>query len=248
MARADAMIEGSTVAVVSSTVAPSALPNHDGPRTSLSPEVRLEQTRGTVASLVAQGVQEIIIADNSPGNWLRDRASVLGPARVLHLDQPPIKNKGLGELWLLLSALGELPADRPILKISGRYRVGTPTDLALVGDDDIAARVPADSPNEISTRCYLMRSKAVAARLWPRALDEFYADQCRIVGPRSLLRIVRNSIWPLEDSFQYSDPNTLSLEQASMRAIRHLGLRLRNVPNVNVEGILGSWGNPPIKE
>jgi hypothetical protein len=237
------------IAVVSSTVAPSTLPSHDGLRTTLTPELRLEQTCGTVASLVAMGTKEIIIADNSPGTWLRDRAAALAPARVLHLNQPPIKNKGIGELWLLLGALDSLADNVPILKISGRYRVGTATELSLSGDADIAAKLHGDGASaEISTRCYLVRNRSVAGSLWERALDEIYAERSRIVGPRSLMRIIRNSIHPLTDNFRYADPNTLSVEQASLRAIRRLGLRLRPVANLDVEGVLGSWTNPLVRE
>jgi hypothetical protein len=237
------------IAVVSSTISPSALPSHDGARTTLSREVRLEQTRATVASLLAFGAREIFIADNSPGAWVLEQKAVLSPARVMHMDQPPIRNKGIGELWLLLGALDSLPEGEPILKISGRYRVGAETGLALRDGDDIAAKVHRDGPSgEISTRCYLLRDRSVAARLWQRSLDELYAERSRIVGPRSLLRIVRNSMHPECDSFPYSDPNTLSLEQASLRAIRHLKLGLRAVANLGVEGTLGSWTNPLVKE
>jgi hypothetical protein len=237
------------IAVVSSTVAPSPLPSHDGARTTLSPEQRLDQTRETVASLVALGATDIFIADNSPGPWLRDRASVLAPARVLHLNQPPIRNKGIGELWLLLGSLEVLPEDAPVLKISGRYRIGAGTGLALREGDDIAARIQGGgATGEISTRCYLVRNKSVAARLWQRSLDEVYAERSRIMGPRSLLRIIRNSVRPGRDDFPYSDPNTLSLEQASYRAIGHLGLRMRPIANLDVSGTLGSWTNPLVKE
>jgi hypothetical protein len=237
------------IALVSSTVSPSTLPSHDGARTTLSPEVRLEQTRDTVASLVALGARQIIIADNSPGPWLRERPAALAPARVIHMDQPPIRNKGIGELWLLLGAVGSLPEDEPILKISGRYRIGAETELSLRDGDDIAARVHRGGAcGEISTRCYLLRSRSVAERLWQRSLDEVYAERSRIVGPRSLARIIRNSMRPGADDFPYSDPNTLSLEQASFRAIRHLRLRLRAVSHLGVDGTLGSWTNPLVKE
>jgi hypothetical protein len=237
------------IAIVSSTVAPSGLPGHDGARTTLTPEVRLEQTKGTVASLVAAGARSIIIADNSPGSWFRERAAVLAPAQVLHMSQPPIRNKGIGELWLLLSALETLPEDQPIMKISGRYRVGPATDLRLGDGDDIVAKVSGSpTSGEMSTRCYLMRNRAVAAAFWERSLDEFYAERSRIVGPRSLIRILRNSINPQKDNFHYADTSTLSLEQASLKAIRHLGLHLRIVAKLDVEGILGIWKNPLITE
>ena len=237
------------IAVVSSTVAPSVLPSHDGARTTLSPQTRLEQTRGTVDLLLALGATQIIIADNSPGEWLRGHAGILAPARVLCLSQPPIRNKGIGEMWLLAAALGELPENEPIMKISGRYRVGVGTGLRLGAADDIAARVyRRGSSQEISTRCYLMRDRGVASRFWERTLDEMYAERSRIAGPRSLVRIVRNSIRPDQDAFHYSDPNTLSVERAAFKAIRGLGLRLKPVEDLGVEGTLGSWTNPDIRE
>lgn len=236
------------IAIVSSTVAPSTLPSHDGARTTLTPEVRLEQTQGTIASLVALGAREIFLADNSPGHWLRDRAAALAPARLLSFSQPPIRNKGIGEMWLLLGALESLPENEPILKISGRYRVGPGTGLKLRDGDDVAGKVYIHGRvRSLSTRCYLMRDRAVAARLWERTLDEIYAEQARIHGPRSLLRILQNSLRPAQDKLRYGDP-TAAVETAVYNAIRHLPLRLHEIEHLDVEGILGSWINPVVKE
>lgn len=236
------------IAIVSSTVAPSALPSHDGARTTLTPEVRLEHTQGTIASLVALGAREIFIADNSSGHWLRDRAAALAPAQLLSFSQPPIRNKGIGEMWLLLGALGSLPENEPILKISGRYRVGPATGLRLREGDEVAGKVYVHGRvRSLSTRCYLMRDRAVASRLWERTLDEIYAEHARIHGPRSLLRIIQSSLRPGRDHFHYSDPDT-AVETAIYNAIRHLPLRLHEVGHLDVDGILGSWINPIVKE
>lgn len=236
------------IAIVSSTIAPSALPSHDGARTTLTPEVRLEHTQGTIASLVALGVRKIYVADNSAGNWLRDRAAKLAPARILHFSQPPIRNKGIGEMWLLLGALESLPENEPILKISGRYRVGPATGLKLRDGDDVAGKVYVNGRvRSLSTRCYLMRDRAVAVRLWERTLDEIYAEQARIHGPRSLLRILQSSLRPGQDRLRYGDP-TAAVETAIYNAIRHLPLRLHEIKHLDVEGILGSWINPVVKE
>jgi hypothetical protein len=235
------------IAIVSSTVAPSTLPSHDGTRTTFTPEQRLKQTRGTVASLVELGANEIFLADNSAGGWLRGREKELAPARVLHFDHPPIRNKGIGEMWLLLGALPSLPDGVPILKISGRYRVGRDTELAL-DKSDVAAKIYAKgNRREISTRCYLLRDRAIAQRFWERTLDEIYAPQARIVGPRSLWRMIQNSLRPGRDAFRYGDPPG-SVETAAYNAIQLLGLRLRPIEHLAVEGILGSWINPPVKE
>jgi len=237
------------IAVVSSTVAPSALPTHDGLRTTLSPEKRLEQTKATVASLVAFGARRVLVADNSPGSWLAERPGQLGPAEVIHLRHPVFGNKGVGEQWLLLAVADLLPEDEPIIKISGRYLLNKSSELRIEGDDDIAGKIyPEGRTHTLSTRAYLLRNKAVALRFWGRALDEVYAQPARIMGARSLIRIVGNSLRPERDGYAYSDPSTLSLEHAAYRAIRNLGLKLRAVGTLGVEGNYGSFTNQAVSE
>lgn len=236
------------IAIVSSTIAPSALPSHDGARTTLSPAVRLEHTKGTIASLVALGTRQIFVADNSVDRWLQSHAASLAPAHILSFSQPPIRNKGIGEMWLLLGALPSLPDNEPILKISGRYRIGPGTGLRLRDGDEVAGKVYANGRvRSLSTRCYLMRDRSVATRLWERTLDEIYAEQARICGPRSLLRILKSSLRPEHDQLRYSDPTT-AVETAIYKAIRYLPLQLHEIEHLAVEGILGSWINPVVKE
>lgn len=236
------------IAVVSSTIAPSAQPGRDGARTTFTREERLEHTRGTIASLQAAGLRDILVVDNSPGDWVREHAASLAPARVLHCGHPAYSNKGIGEMWLLLAALEQLPAGVPILKISGRYRLGPQSPLFQPSTADVTARVyAAQGRPEISTRGYVLRDRAVAARYWPRVLDEMYAQSSRVVGPRSLWRILRNSWRPAHDAYNYSDPPA-AVEHAAYDAIRHLGLSLRAVDHLALEGVIGSGQNPPMKE
>lgn len=236
------------IAVVSSTIAPSALPSHDGARTTFSPEERLGHTRDTVASLRAAGINDIIIADNSAGGWRENWTRSLEPARVLHFDHHPFRNKGIGEIWLLRAALEQLPAGTPVMKISGRYRIGPKSPLLAPPKADVVARVyQHGGRREISTRCYVLRDRAVAERLWPRTLDEIYAQQFRIVGPRSLLGYFRRLLLPPKDSDRSGDPPA-SVEIATYDAIKHLGLSLTAVSHLDVEGILGSWVNPEVAE
>jgi hypothetical protein len=236
------------IAIVSSTIAPSSVPSHDGERSNIPPATRLMHTKETIASLLAMGVQRIYLADNSPGTWVRERAAELAPAQLLFFEHPPIRNKSIGEIWLLLGALESLPENEPILKISGRYRIGVDTALRLREGDDVVGRVYRHGRNHtLSTRCYLMRNRAVAAQLWERTVDEIYADAARIHGPRSLWRIVRNSLNPSGDSLRYSDPG-ISLETATYRAIRNLSLQLNRVDYLAVQGIIGKWGNEAISE
>ena len=236
------------IAVVSSCVAPSTLPSHDGARTTLSPEVRLEHTRDTIDALLALGVKDILIADNSAGTWLIDRAADLAPARLFPFTQPPFCNKGVGEMWLLLGMLPHLPDNEPIMKISGRYRVGPATELKLREGDDVAGKVYRHGRVlSLSTRCYLIRNRAVAQRLWMRTLDEMYAEHARVHGPRSLWRMAKDSLFPARDLFRYADPDS-AVETAIHHAIRRLPLRLNAVEFLDVQGILGSWINPEVKE
>ena len=236
------------IAIVSSTIAPSSLPSNDGERTNIPSTTRLMHTKETIASLLALGVHQIYLADNSPGHWVRERAAELAPAHLLFFEHPPIRNKSIGEIWLLLGALDSLPENEPILKISGRYRVGPDTNLRLRENDDVVGRVYQHGRNHaLSTRGYLMRNRAVAAQLWARTVDEIYADAARIHGPRSLWRIIRNSLNPSGDAFRYSDPS-ISLETATYRAIRHLSLRLNRIDHLAVQGIIGKWGNEAIIE
>jgi len=236
------------IALVSSTLAPSEQPSHDGARTTFSPAERLEQTRGTVASLLAAGIQEIIIADNSAGGWRGEWTPALAPARILHYSHPPFRNKGLGEMWLLIDALAHLPADVPMMKISGRYRVGPASPLLAAAGADVVARVYARGRRrEISTRCYVVRSRDVAARLWPAMLDEMYAQAGRIVGPRSLLDFAGGLWRPGQGATGPADPPA-AVELAAYDALRRLGLSLAEVDHLEVEGVLGSWINPAVKE
>lgn len=236
------------IAIVSSTIAPSLAPGHDGARTTLTPELRLEHTQGTIASLVAFGVRKIYVADNSAGSWLHDRAAALAPAEVLSFSQPPIRNKSIGEMWLLLGALESLPENEPILKISGRYRIGLDSQLKLRDGDDVVGRIYRHKRIvSFSTRCYLMRDRAVATRLWERTFDEIYADAARIRGLRSFWRIVRNSLRPAQDHLRYSDPHA-AVENAIYRAIRYLPLRFNAVEHLAVEGTLGKGENAIIRE
>jgi hypothetical protein len=215
----------------------------------MAPEQRLEQTRATVDSLIAAGAKQIVIADNSPGTWFAERAGILSPARVVHLQHPPIRNKGVGELWMMLSIVESLPDDEPILKVSGRYCVGRRTQLSIAGDDEVVGKVCREGRlHSLSTRAYLLRDRSVALRFWARSLDEIYAQTSRIVGLRSFIRIVRNSLQPGSDDLHYSDPNTISLEQAAYNAICHLGLKLKAVDNLDLAGKLGSYTNHEVKE
>lgn len=235
------------IALVSSTVFPPTQPGHDGPRTWLTDDERLEQTRRTVRSLVDVGARDIVIADNSGARWRPGTEADLHPARVLLVDTPQFRNKGISEMHMLRRVLEELPESEPVLKVSGRYRV-TRDLCEVLGDHDVAARIHHHGRNwSMSTRCYAVRDRATYARLLDDAFREQYAWAARIVGPRSLLRIIRSSVRPSADRFPYDDPPG-SIEGAWGRALQLGGYRVRAVDEIGVEGYAGGLAGAFVRE
>jgi hypothetical protein len=226
------------IALVSSTVFPPREPIYDGPRSWLSGDARLQQTCETVRSLHALGAREIVVADNSGDGWRSGAEVELLPARVLRLATPQFRNKGISELHLLRAALPSLGDDEPILKISGRYTLSR--DLcAQLDDHDVLGRIYRQGRQwSLSTRCYLVRDRETFAMLIDEAFRELYATPARIVGPRSLLRIVHNSLRPPRDEYPYDDP-PVSIERAFGEVLRRRRFRFRSVERLGVEGVLG---------
>lgn len=222
------------IAVVSSTLFPGQAPLYGSDRSVYSHAERLDQTRGTVQSLVEAGLRDVYVADNSPAAPDARVIESLAPASVHHFrDQYQFHNKGISELFLLLLLVESLPGDQPILKVSGRYRLLGGVELSLDGAD-VAAKW--DERNRgISTRCYLVRNRDVYRRFLEDTLSEVYGQAARIRGPRSLLRIVKNSLAATNDHTRYFDPND-SIEQASARALRRPSYRVRRLPALGITG------------
>ena len=235
------------IALVSSTIFPPDLEVHGGTRTWLTGEQRLQQTRATVASLVAVGAREIVVADNSAERWLAGSEADLWPARVLRLSTPQFRNKGISELFLLRSALPVLPDGEPILKLSGRYRLTRDPSQELSGEDVVGRVERRRRQWLLSTRCYAVRDRATYARLLDLGLRELYAQATRIVGPRSLLRIIRNSLQPDGDEYPYDDP-PVSIESVFGVLMRRGRFRFRALERLGVEGVLGHPTATPISE
>jgi len=220
------------IAVVSSTLFPGQSPLYGGTRSHFTDAQRLEQTRATVASLVDAGYRHVFVADNSPDRWPVDEGT-LHPATVQRFrHQHQFRNKGISELFLLRSVVEHLPADVPIVKLSGRYRIASAVDLKP-GDADVS--VKWDSHGGISTRCYAVRNREVYARFLDDTLNEVYGHQARVRGPRSLVDVVRRSLWPAQDRTCYFDPNE-SIERAAGRALNRRGYVVRAVDELGIEG------------
>lgn len=218
-----------------------------GFRTSLPSSERLEQTRQTIASLSKAGIDRILLPDNSGSNWVAGTEELLKPAEVRVFDQHQFQNKGISEIYLLLGVLNSIPADTPILKISGRYYLTDDFSLQI-GDDDIVAKVhKVDGNLWMSTRCYLVRNVAVLEAFLRAVLYDLYGYGARIVGPRSLLRILGHSMQPRRLNYQYHDP-ILAIEVPAARILKSRDFRVRLVDTLGVEGVSGDFGTTLITQ
>ena len=89
--------------------------------------------------------------------------------------------------------------------------------MAQLGNADIAAKWSADN-RTISTRCYAVRNRQLYRQFLEDTLNELYGHAARIVGPRSLVRILKNSVKPAADQSAYFDPS-ISIEGAAAAAL-----------------------------
>jgi hypothetical protein len=209
------------------------------PRTSISQAERLEQTGKTVASLVQAGVTEIFLADNSGEQWVAGTEESLRPAKVYVYNHFQFQNKGISELYLLLSVLAHVPPETPILKISGRYYLKNGLDGELE-DSDVAAKFIEYRKSKfmMSTRCYMVKNREVYEKFLRGTLRELYGYSARIVGPGSLLRIFRNSLFPKRDEMPYDDPVD-PIEVAAARALKKYNFKVRSLERLGIEGMSG---------
>lgn len=231
----------SLAAIVSSVISPIDKPLYGASRQLFSPERRLQDTLLTVQSLLALGIADIRIADNSGPRWRAQWEEALQPARVSVHSVHDYANKGISELYLLLAALAEMPVNGPLLKLSGRYSLATRLDQFL-GEDDLVVRKGADlNRRGVVTVAYVVKDRATFERLLRDTLRESFGYPCRIVGLRSLGRILRNSIRPAKDSYPYDDPPE-SIENALGRVIDRKHFKVRFVDCLGVSGFSAQDG------
>lgn len=221
------------IALVSSTIFPGDAPVYAASRSLFSPEERLVQTRRTIESLQAHGFSDIYLADNSGTNWMAGTEDRLAPARVFNFSHHQFQNRGISELYLLLEMLDALPDDRPILKVSGRYALKNNVAHEL-GSADVAAKWMTDN-RTISTRCYMVKNRRLYRRFLEDTLNELYGHAARIVGPRSLIRILKNSLSPATDASAYFDPTT-SIEGAAAAALSRQHYSVVRLTDLGLEG------------
>lgn len=236
------------IGVISSTLVPSVQPSHDGARSNLDPALRLQQTVETVESLVRLELREIYLADNSAVPPDSETVRRLTPATVIHFGHFPYKNKGIGELILLLDLCSRLPDDQPIMKISGRYR-GKINLCAKLASADFVGRFNTSSrgPRDVSTRGYATRNRRIFSAFVQGTLDTVYASPWKIAGPRSFWNVARNLWTGGPAHYPFSDP-PVGVEIAAAAWLRRSGLSIQPVHDLGIDGTLGSWINPSVSE
>lgn len=232
------------IAVVSSTIFPGTTPVYAASRSVFTPDERLEQTRQTVDSLLAIGIAQIHIVDNSGHNWMAGVEDRLKPALVSRFTHYQFRNRGIAEIYMLLEVLDALPANTAILKISGRYALKKNITDQL-GQAEVAAKWDAGDKG-ISTRCYMVRNKDVYRKFLEDTLDEVYGHTARISGLRSLMRIVKNSVFPSGDTSAYFDP-AVSIEGAAARALVRKKYAIGRLADLGLQGEIAT-SRDPIRE
>ena len=237
------------IAIVSSTIFPSILPGHEGERTNIDPTARLEQTVESIQSLVALGFSEIHVADNSHSPLEADVIKRLSPARVHWFGHYPYRNKGVAEAFLLLAVLPRLPTGQPLMKLSGRYRVSRNLcrELDRASLAGLFTVTPSGRLKSLSTRGYAVKDRAFLETFLHGTLNELYASAWRVVGPRSLLELVRRHLRPRLDNHPYSDPFG-GLEIAAARWLDRHRIPVHRLDQIGVTGTIGCRTNSEINE
>jgi len=220
------------IAVVSSTMQPTMLQQATSFYTY---EERVEQTKLTLLRLRQCGFTKIFLADNSPllnkvliQNILIDFPEV----EVHHLLQYQFQNKGVNELLLLLYLIEYLPANENIFKISGRYY---PTEEFKKPDfEDFAVKkyYHARSNNSISTRGYWVKDADTLHRFLTDCLYEHFAYEKRIVGLRSLARILFRKKNKTTPHF------SISIEFAAEHVLRKGVYQVTLIDKIGIEGLI----------
>jgi hypothetical protein len=232
------------IGLVTSTLYPAATPTLCGPRSAFAPAERVAQTKQTLASLRAAGIDDILLADNSDTRHGPSIRREFADVEVMHRPDFPFANRGIGEALLMLAALDRLPDDRGIVKLSGRYRLngafGVPDWASFAGV--FRGYGFGGRRGTVSTRCYIAHDRAVLRRWLLATLAEMYAYPMRVVGPRSLLRALRDGFGGTAPSSP--DEPTTSIEFALARVLRTTRAPIKLVAPIGVEGELAGVGEP----
>jgi len=239
------------IVLITSTIFPSNF-NSSEVRSVFTGEERLEQTKSTIKSLLNCGYTEIFLFDNSGKYWLPGTEKDLLPAKVVVFNQHQFMNKGISETLMLLDGLDYLPDNIPILKISGRYKIDN--SLAIdVNNFDIAAKFYKHkfkyftSRTTMATRCYIVKDKSIFKTYLLAMIEEIYSYSSKVFGIGSLKRLFNNQFFPGKIKYSFFDP-IFSVEAASVRVIKKLGLKVNKMDRIGLSGLAGTFVNNPIED
>jgi hypothetical protein len=221
------------LAIVTSTIFPPPATTAAAYRGTIQGDERLKQTIETIASLTKNGFDKIFLLDNSHVKLSQQTIALLSPAKIFTFDMFQFKNKGLTELYMLLAGLKHLPEDIPIFKISGRYQLHKIADYEPA-KWDFMGKYAKDSKT-ISTRAYYFKNKALLEEVLLLALNYIYAYQHKVVGPKSLLKVLKNAIEPNLDQLYYE--SSISIERGIGEALTKLNLNIANIDQLNISGV-----------
>ena len=135
---------------------------------------------------------------------------------------------------MLLHGLNIIPVGVPILKISGRYVLKQTVNEELFKEVQFAGKF---NPDTISTRAYYFSSKEVMQNVLYVALNNMYAFKHKIVGFRSLFKVVQNAFFDNKTASYYD--TTISIERGMFNAIKKLKLKTHHMPVIHVSGVSG---------
>ena len=217
-----------------------------------SPVDRLSQTIETIESLKQLGYSDIYLFDNSGTQYQAVLEKEFAGIAVKTFDHFQFNNKGISEAFLLLAAIKHLPADRPIIKISGRYKLSDRIDF----DDtqfDFAAKFYQHSDRlffhkeTMATRCYAVKNKLIFEKYLIALLDEIYAYSGRIFGLGSFKRFLINQFNSNKNSYSYFNAN-LSVEAASINALQKTQLKIARLGKIGLSGLAGTFNDLLIED
>lgn len=237
-------------AIITSTIIPNLQNYYDVKKIAFNPEERILQTINTIDSLLKNGVKKILLVDNSHAKISEEYISLLNPAIVTQIKHPIFQNRGISELWMLLSMVEQVPDDEALIKISGRYYLDDNSIYAGLNrqEYDIVGSVSKQSKiSQLSTRSYYVKNGMIAKELWKRTLSEMYGYQSYVVGIRSMIRIFKNSILKMYDNYDYADPR-VGIEHAIFAAAKKMNLKIHSPSNVGLRGAIGADRNNIISE
>lgn len=222
------------IAIITSTIFPAPATTTTSYRGSIDYQDRLMQTVETIKSLVDLQFSAIYLFDNSGFNWEETVENQLSPAKIIKFNMFQFDNKGLSELYMLLHGLSVIPNDIPILKISGRYILEQKLNDELLKKVDFAGKF---NPDTISTRAYYFKTREAMQNVLYVALNNMYAYKHKIVGFRSLFKVMQNAFFDNGQSSFYD--TTISIERGMFNAIKKLKLKTQHMPVIHVSGISG---------